>query len=107
MNAEDIIIKDYEGNECTLAEHIDPYVETDLMDMENWYESKLEEEGYIWLPKIHILDELDFYTYLSDYYSECFDIAYEYYCRNIAEGLNLELVFNRNNGDYRLYLKED
>lgn len=101
MNAEDIIIKDYEGNEYTLAEHIDAYVETEDF---SYYDLEIEENGYAWLKRSPILDwlSMDRQVDLVDY-----DEAYKYYCQRVAEITDTRLEYNRNNGDYRLYPKED
>lgn len=100
MNAEDIIIN-YEGEKFNLNEWIDDYIATeDFSD----YKLEIEENGYAWLKRNPILDWLtmDRQEDLVDY-----DEAYRYYCERVAEINDLRLEYNRNNGDYRLYPKED
>ena len=99
MNAEDIIIE-FEDEKYTLAEWIDDYVET---EDNSGYDLEIEENGYAWLKKNSILDwlSMDRQVDLVDY-----DEAYRYYCERVAVINDLILVFNKNNGDYRLYPKE-
>lgn len=98
MNAEDIIIE-FEGEKYTLAEWIEPYIETEDF---SGYDLEIEENGYVWLMRSPILDclTMDRQVDLVDY-----DEAYRYYCKRVAEINDSILEYNRNNGEYRLYPK--
>ena len=91
----------FKGEQHNLYEWIDDFLETEDF---SGYDLEIEENGYAWLMRNSIMDwlALDGQVDLVDE-----EEAYRYYCERVAEINDLRLEYNRNNGEYRLYPKED